>query len=272
METTIVISNYNYSRFLPSAVNSCKMQEPCQIIIVDDASTDDSWTKIVAMASQKDPDHPILGIRLKNTSGGNARGKNIGIAYSKTPYIVCLDSDDMLLPGSLSIRRNHLKNEPRCGWIHGKCIRVESEGDFDKIYRNIKQENILNSPFRKIENYITYDVNHYRRVEASTVMAHRSVYEQCGLYDEELKWKIDREMWHRLLSHDCPKISIDAQVSIYRKHNQQVTKNPQIKQPQKIDNMFRELIVIRQVITPENTLMLNNYDYKSFIDRTVGSI
>lgn len=88
---SVVITNYNYSRYVGKAIESAKKQTiPCEIVVVDDKSTD----KSVDMLSK------IPGITLivhdKNTGPGKAR--NDGIRASSGTHIISLDADDWLEP------------------------------------------------------------------------------------------------------------------------------------------------------------------------------
>src|SRR5690606_34946497 len=115
------------------------------------------------------------------------------------------------------------------------------------------------------------DIEWYRGVEASTVLVKRSVYEKFGLYDEDLKWKIDREMWFRLLSQKCQKIFIDQHVSIYRKHSKQISQDRIRKQPAKVNAMFEIVTKKRSVsLNRNNTIMLSHYNPRQYISEVIG--
>jgi len=269
-DATVIISNFNYGRFIESSICSCLDQEPCQIIIVDDASVDDSWNRICKYVDNQDEDHPIYAVQLKTNSGGNARGKNVGIALCKTDLITCLDSDDMLLPGSITVRKRYINKE--CFWSHGRAVRLESEESYNRLLpvSDVYRSKHTGRYRGGLHDGVRTKVSLYTGVEASTVLLHRKIYEQYGLYDENLKWKIDREMWHRLLYHGCKKAFVDEWVSIYRHHSKQATRNRHIKNPIKVDAMFRNVIKVRKKITNTNTIFLENYDPNRLIAQSTG--
>ena len=109
----------------------------------------------------------------------------------------------------------------------------------------------------------------YKQVQAPTVLVNRVLYEQYGLYDEDLKWRIDREMWHRWLSHGVVKKFIDKPVAIYRRHPRQISKNPSIKQPKVIDKKFRKIVAVRRKLDRTNTLFMEDYDHNSLIGESI---
>jgi glycosyltransferase involved in cell wall biosynthesis len=245
---SIVISNFNYAKFLESSIYSAIIQQDASIIVVDDCSTDESWDIIKKNVKQ----YKLIGIKLKENSKGNARGKNIGISISKSKYITCLDSDDMLLPVSVHNRLHSMKRY-NVDLVHGKAIRVHSTDTFIDIYNKLnfykRTSDLYNDIYNKrhengfIRDLPENDINWYLGIEASTVLCYRSIYEKIGLYNEDLKWKIDREMWYRILySKLFKKKFINDHVSIYRNHDNQITKNIYIKNPKTINKKFNNLI------------------------------
>lgn len=261
-KVSVVISNYNYGRFVSSAIESCLAQtHPCSVIVVDDASSDDSWDVIQGYVKDG-----VMAVRLKKNSGGNARGKNVGICLSKTPYITCLDADDLLLPNSIEIRTQYID---QYDFVHGWALSVKST----ESYKNILSKEVLRLrnftlPGRAKKLLLEQPGPRWAfAVEASTVLSNRSLYERFGLYDEEMRWTIDREMRWRWLYHGATKKMLKKYVSIYRRHKNQLTADRSRKDPKLCAKMLKQRIELRETITAENTLLMSNYDVDSFIDR-----
>ena len=259
---TIVISNYNYARYLSSAIESSLDQTvPCEVIAVDDASTDESWDVIKSYACST-----VRGVRLKKNSGGNARGKNVGICMSDTEYITCLDSDDMLLPTSMEDR---MKIIDEFDFVHGFAYGIRTS----KSYSHLDIEEISKksyTPTKRVLSKFNQEPHRWTSViNASAVLSRRSLYEQMGLYDEAMRWKIDREMWWRLLSHGAKRGMIYKYVSIYRKHADQVTSGSRKKW--KNAKHCTYLMGLRKksregTINSSNTTMIQEYAYQDFIE------
>jgi glycosyltransferase involved in cell wall biosynthesis len=95
---SVVLPTYNRMRSLPRAVDSVLAQDmhDFELIIVDDASTDDtaSW-----LTAQNDP--RIRTIRAER-NGGPSAARNLGIAAARAEIIAFLDSDDIHRPNRLS--------------------------------------------------------------------------------------------------------------------------------------------------------------------------
>lgn len=93
---SIVIPVHNYGTYLQEAIDSalrqtCYDRNSREVIVVDDASTDDS-----AAIAKRYGDQITL---LQNPINlGVAETRNRGIRHACGEYIVCLDADDRLLP------------------------------------------------------------------------------------------------------------------------------------------------------------------------------
>ena len=266
---TIVISNYNYAMFVNSAIESCLAQTvPCKIIVVDDFSGDNSWKVICGYAQRE---NNISGVRLRENSRGNARGKNMGICMSDSEFVVCLDSDDMLLPWSLKSRIDAIR--PDDDFIHGWAKAVESCESYSAIM--VKHMNAFRGPakykFKPVSKMKekTDEVRWTWDIQASAVLTRRSMYDKYGLYDEDMMWSIDREMWWRCLSHGAKRNMIPKYVSIYRNHSRQITRNPARKNPKKRTQELIARKTSRIEINSNTTLLIPDYDYGSFIDCVV---
>ncbi len=73
-------------------------------------------------------------------------------------------------------------------------------------------------------------------------------------------------MWHRWLIHGARKKVIPQYVSFYRRHAGQLTQDKTKKNPKKSTAMLSQRMEMRKTITPENTILMDGYDYQSFID------
>jgi glycosyltransferase involved in cell wall biosynthesis len=134
---SILINNYNYGRFLAEAIDSALAQNyaRCEVIVVDDGSTDNSREII---ASYGDRIIPIL-----KENGGQASAFNAGFAASRGSIICFLDSDDIFLPEKATEIVKAFTSHPDCGWFFHSLhftntphqISVENnDSDFLKIY------------------------------------------------------------------------------------------------------------------------------------------
>ncbi|MDC7786856.1 glycosyltransferase family A protein [Rhodoplanes sp. TEM] len=93
---SVVISNFNYGRFLRDAIESVRAQtyEAVECIVVDDASTDDSAVVLDALAVE----WPDLVVLRHATNAGQGAASATGFAASRGHYVVFMDADDLLFP------------------------------------------------------------------------------------------------------------------------------------------------------------------------------
>ena len=96
LQFSIVIPVYNRADSLLSALRSVKKQtcKSYEVIIVDDASTDNSST--LAKDHLKSLDLPGQFVQMDKNSGCNI-SRNTGVSVSKGEWLVFLDSDDQFL-------------------------------------------------------------------------------------------------------------------------------------------------------------------------------
>jgi hypothetical protein len=95
MLVSILINSYNYANYLGAAIDSALAQtwQPLEVVVVDDGSTDDSWSVIERYGGR------IRAIRQSNSGQGAAY--NTGFAASRGEWVLFLDSDDVLDPDAV---------------------------------------------------------------------------------------------------------------------------------------------------------------------------
>lgn len=101
---SVVIPCHNTFIYLHKCVNSLLHQtiglENIEIILVDDASTDNGQTwKIIADYAEKYPETTIAVHLAENVRQGGAR--NVGVSLAGGEFLFFLDADDWLLPEAL---------------------------------------------------------------------------------------------------------------------------------------------------------------------------
>jgi hypothetical protein len=122
---SVIIPCYNYARFLPESVGSSLSQEDVdvEVIVVDDASKDDSAAVASAFAAQD----PRVRLVRHTTNTGHVVAFNDGYAEATGEFIVRLDADDLLTPGSLSRAVALFDAYPSVGLVYGHPNHFETE-------------------------------------------------------------------------------------------------------------------------------------------------
>ena len=122
MKASIVVTSYNYGRFLAQAIESALAQthSETEVIVVDDGSTDGSRRVIDAFGKR------IMSVLKENA--GQASAFNAGFAASSGEIVLFLDSDDVLLPTAIEqaaerVRPNHVVK------AHWPLWEIDERGD-----------------------------------------------------------------------------------------------------------------------------------------------
>ncbi len=92
-DVSVVLISYNDVARLPRAIRSLQGQtlRNIEVIVVDDASTDDTAAVVERMAAT---DSRIRYERLERNSGGCSAPRNRGIDLAQAPWVMFCDSDD----------------------------------------------------------------------------------------------------------------------------------------------------------------------------------
>ncbi|WP_449048101.1 glycosyltransferase family 2 protein [Parapedobacter sp.] len=118
---TVVITCYNYGRYLNQAIESVKRQtyKNYQIIVINDGSEDN--TKAICDI------HPDVEC-IDTKRVGVSMARNTGILYSKGTYLLFLDADDWLYPKALELQLYYLNKFPGIAFVAGGFDRVDETG------------------------------------------------------------------------------------------------------------------------------------------------
>ncbi|MET7434443.1 glycosyltransferase family 2 protein [Streptomyces flaveolus] len=119
----VVVIGYNDRAHVGEAVRSALAQGPAvaEVIAVDDCSTDGSDGLLARLAAGE----PRLRVvRRSVNSGGCGSPRNTGIDAATAPYVMFLDSDDVLPPGAVDALLA-AATEARAQVASGLCVRRE---------------------------------------------------------------------------------------------------------------------------------------------------
>jgi glycosyltransferase involved in cell wall biosynthesis len=115
---SIVIPCYNYGHFLAACVQSVVTQQGVrtQVLIIDDASTDDSATVAADLAAQ----YPQVEMIVHDVNQGHIATYNEGLLeWASGDYVTLLSADDELPPGSLERSVRLMEARPSVGMVYG---------------------------------------------------------------------------------------------------------------------------------------------------------
>ena len=208
IEISVIIPNYNYGQYIEECI--CSVLESdfshakMEIVIVDDASTDDS-IKIVNKI-KKTADVQINLIKHK-TNSGLAKTRNAGIKNAKGKYLFILDSDNYINKDCLKKHYNFLKSNQEYTACYAPIQRFDNETrELQGIFSN--------------EAYNYHQLTSGNYIDAMSMIKKDDLIE-VGLYDEQMPcsgWE-DYDLWLRMGAHNKKIYFIDGEpLTQYRIH------------------------------------------------------
>lgn len=201
---SIVVPAYNSEKYIKDTLLSILDQsfQDIEIIVVDDASTDDTAKVVNAFNSNK-----IIYIRLPENHGGPSKPRNVGINNANGKYIAFFDSDDLMLPRSIESAVSMLELFPSVGMIFTDAQKFDNKtGDdyeerFLKYYDHFNsiKTNIFDSSFYIIDKKQAFNCLFYENfILTCGVTVRREIFEKVGFFDESLTNADDWDMWFRV--------------------------------------------------------------------------
>lgn len=123
---SVIVPNYNHARFLPSSLGAFLSQDrqPDEIIVIDDASTDDS----VAIIQSLIAGHPHARLVRNQCNQGVIAVLNAGLAMARGDLIYFGAADDMVLPGFFSRSGTILEQFPEAAFSSARSTLIDANG------------------------------------------------------------------------------------------------------------------------------------------------
>lgn len=211
MNVSIIIPNYNHTRFVRQAIESALNQtiRPQEIIIVDDGSTDNSREVVT---SYGDKVHYIW-----QENQGLAGARNTGIKAAESEYVGLLDADDIWLPEYLEKMLALANQHPDGAVFYCTAQAMDENGQpLPQVFGGpvLPSEAIYGKILRA--NYLI----------PSTILLRRSTAMEAGLFDQHLRSCEDWDLWLRLLPGHKFYGSQERLVR-YRVHGASLSTNPE---------------------------------------------
>lgn len=178
---SVIIPTFNRASLLRRAVQSVQSQslKPDEIIVVDDGSIDDTAIMIKH-------NFPTVKYYYQENKGISA-ARNAGINMASGEWIAFLDSDDEWLREKLAKQMSALSANPEMKICHTDEIWIRKG-------RRVNQK----KKHAKFGGYIFKRCLPLCIISPSSVVIHRSIFEDMGLFDEVLPVCEDYDMWLRV--------------------------------------------------------------------------
>ncbi|MBP7610824.1 MAG: glycosyltransferase family 2 protein [Steroidobacteraceae bacterium] len=214
---SVIIPAHNCSAFVGRAVASVVTQEfgDWEAIVIDDASTDDTWAACNAL----EPD-PRVHLLQNPENLGTAGTRNRGLAAARGNYIALLDSDDRWYPNFLSTQLQVLNSRPE---VHCVCSDFDLINEHDVI-TFASSARFSYDPSHPLQHHNLASLwNSSGNVIPSTFVAERDVFEMVGGFQKG--YFEDVNFWLRLGAAGFDIFETPAVLASYRLHSGQKTKN-----------------------------------------------
>jgi glycosyltransferase involved in cell wall biosynthesis len=136
---SVVVSSFNYARYLPEAIESALAQTApgTEVVVVDDGSTDESREVIERYRGR------VRAVLKEN--GGQASAFNAGFAASRGDAVLFLDSDDVLLPEAMESALEALRP---AGVVKAQWPLVEIDAEGRRTGRFVPPEGLRGGSLR----------------------------------------------------------------------------------------------------------------------------
>jgi glycosyltransferase involved in cell wall biosynthesis len=125
MTVSVIITTYNYGRFVQEAIESVLSQTVAdlQILVVDDGSTDDTPDVLARIRDAR-----LEIVRTPNQ--GMSAARNEGLSRVKGEFIAFLDADDRWTPKKLEHQLQVMNAEPDMVAVFANFVRFDERGVF----------------------------------------------------------------------------------------------------------------------------------------------
>lgn len=189
-QVRVVMAVRDVGSFLPSAVNAilAQLNEKDEMVIVDDASSDDSYEWLLETAAR----NPAITVLRNDRRLGAPAGLNKAILHGDCPYYVAIaDGDDVTLPGRLSAQLRFLADHPDYGAVSSEGRYI---GPTDRVFGRMsvgpKSEDDFNDLVARGEVLL---------IPHPAATFRRDALIQAGLYDSSFACGIDVDIINRVV-------------------------------------------------------------------------
>lgn len=219
---SVIIPVYKAAPYVRQAVQSALVQpETAEVILIEDASPDDSLRVCEALAAEHDE-----VTLLRHPDGGNhgvSASRNLGLAHASQPYIAFLDADDFFLPGRFERARAIFAQRPEVDGVYETVgFHFEDEAARQRWLSFAGRDVHAYTPGREVPpgelfaGFVRGDVASFSTI-GFTVK--RALIERTGPFDAPLRLHEDKTLWIKMAALGCLVAGrLDQPVALARFH------------------------------------------------------
>lgn len=184
-KVSIIMPSFNQAPYIDEAITSILSQEYVnkELIVIDGGSTDGSIEIIKSHAQN-------LSYWVSETDNGQSAAINKGFSKASGQLLTWSNSDDILLPGSLTraVKTAKKISDPMQQWIVAGCLWLNSKGT---VLRCTRARSWNNSCAEK----------GLVPVYSPSSFFSRDLIRQLGGLNEDFHYAMDTELWLRFARH-----------------------------------------------------------------------
>lgn len=203
---SVVVASYNHARYLRECIQSALHQTlaPCEVIVVDDGSVDESREIIRSFGDEVCP--------VFQENRGTYAALNAGYARASGSWVAIHNSDDVWEPEKLARQGALVEAHPDVALVHTGVTYIDAEG---APYHGPRAELLDGHWPERAEMLPT--LLRIMPVAISSAMVRRDVWQALGGFDERFLGLGDWDFCLRL-SRDHPIGFVSAPLARIRKH------------------------------------------------------
>jgi glycosyltransferase involved in cell wall biosynthesis len=210
---SVVMPNFNYGRFVAEAIASVAEQThaPIDLIVVDDASTDNSAEVIRDALASAGGLNDVKFIALEQNLG-KLGAINRALPHVRGEYLMILDSDDLLTPGYAARTITELENaraeDPSIAFLYTDCTLISQTGEVLDRGKSTAFDAKLLETFSFVP-------------EPAMCLAGPVL--DAGPYDEAIRRGTKHHKWRRIVANGWNGRHLPEPLFCYRMHDQNLS-------------------------------------------------
>ena len=259
---SVIVTLYNYGAYIRQCLKSLEDSQTAaipggiEVVIVNDASTDDSLKQAIAV--QKDSRHAVR-IVDKRFNTGLADARNLGLHLARAPYAFILDADNMVFPRAL-------------GQLHATIVRDNSAVAYSMLCRfqgaHNNREGLL--------SYYDWDPQmlvEYPYIDAMALFDRERLI-RVGGYDTQLYeygwfgWE-DYDLWLRIAQAELKVSFLPNVLCLYRHHEKAMSYTTNLFERDLVAHLFEKHRALIGKYPPKQRILGVN---RSRFEKEVGLI
>jgi glycosyltransferase involved in cell wall biosynthesis len=204
IKISIVTPSFNQGIFIEETIQSIIGQKYSNLeyIIQDGGSSDDTVNTILKYESQ-------IHFWESKQDKGQSDAINLGFSRSSGDIMAWLNSDDILVPGTLSYIANYFVKNPNVDVVYGNRLIIDKDSKLVGKW-------VLPDHRNEILKWADY-------VPQETMFWRRSIWDQVGGINPTFKFALDWDFICRMIDANAKIVHIPKFFGAFRAHSQQKT-------------------------------------------------